>query len=91
MLDVVSKALSEENCLWNRYLMDFLVYKLHISPEDSSGDIVQKILHIFLGHTYAHTVVNRLSSLHVTFHIYPLEIARLVSLLRPLNKLIKVR
>ena len=82
--------MSKEYELWNRYFNDFVLHKLQLDSEDSSGDIAQQILHTFLGQLHHLEALERIVSLHTYLHVYQLDMARIGTVLRPLNKLNEV-
>ena len=80
-------AISKHNELWNRYFSDFICYKLQVDSFNSSEGIVQEILHTFLGHLHQLEARERIIRLHIQLNICQLDLAKLVSLFRPLDKL----
>ena len=82
--------MSGDNELWLVYFNDFMLHKLQLDSEDSPEDIAQKILHSLLGQLHEFETLERVVSLHTYLHVYQLNLARMASVLRPLNKLNKV-
>ena len=91
ILDVVAHGISNHAELWNRYFSDFVLHKLQLDSEDSSGIIAQKILHTTLMHQlHSLDALKRLVFLHTYLHVYQLDLARMAANLRPLSKLKEV-
>jgi len=82
--------MSKDVELWHRYFNDFVLHKLHLDSEDSAGGIAQQILHTFLGQLHQREALDRIIGLHTYLHVYQLDLAKMASVLRPLNKLQKV-
>ena len=91
ILILVTEAISKHSELWKRYFNDFAWYKLQLDSENSSGGIAQQILHAYLGHIHELKAMERMISLHTHLHVYQLNLAKVASRLRPLDKLHKVR
>ncbi len=91
ILELVGKAMSNNAELWDRYFNDFVLHKLRLDSEDSAGGIAQKILQTFMSQLQQLTALERLINLHAYLHVYQLDLAKMASVLRPLNKLHKVR
>ena len=75
------------NCegLWQKYLDDFTHQKLHLDLE-SSG-ISHKIMLAAFGKLDKKDQFTRLAILHTYVHIHKLDLARVVAILRPLDKI----
>ena len=82
--------MSKDIDLWDRYFNDFVLHKLRLDSEDSSSGIAQQILHTFLGQLHQLESLERVVGLHSYLHVYQLDLAKMASVLRPLNKLQKV-
>ncbi len=91
VLELVAKAMSNDVELWNRYFNDFVLLKLRLDSEDSVGGIAQQILHTFMSQLHGLEALDRVINLHAYLHVYQLDLAKMASVLRPLNKLHKVR
>ena len=87
MLEVVAKAISNDIDLWNMYFIDFILHKLRL---DSEGGIAQQMLYTFMRELHSLEALERVINLHAYLHVYQLDLAKLASNLRPLNKLHKV-
>ena len=80
--------MTDSDDLWNRYFTDFLHCILHL--DDSAGAIGHRILHAALGKLEDQNVINRIAILHVYFHVHKLNMAKLIAILRPLDKIQQV-
>ena len=78
-------ALLDDNELWQKYLEDFTHQKLHL--DFSSTGISHKILQVAFGKLEERDALHRLAILHVYVHIHKLNLAKVVSILRPLDKI----
>lgn len=90
VLELVASAMSDDNELWKRYFNDFVLHKLQLDSEDSAGGIAQQILHTFMSQLHSLKALERIVNLHAYLHVYQLDLAKMASILRPLNKLHKV-
>ena len=90
-LSLVAEAMSKDDDLWVRYFNDYVLHELRLDSEDSSSGIAQQILHTFLGQLHQLESLERIVGLHSYLHVYQLDLAKMASVLRPLNKLQKVR
>ena len=84
-LSVAIQALSENDSLWQKYLEDFTHQKLHL--EYGNTGTGHKILRAAFGKLEKREAFLRLSILHVYVHIHKLNLAKVVSILRPLDKI----
>lgn len=84
-LSVAIQALSENDTLWQKYLEDFTHQKLHL--EYGNTGTGHKILRAAFGKLEKREAFLRLSILHVYVHIHKLNLAKVVSILRPLDKI----
>lgn len=71
--------------LWKRYLDDFTRHKLHL--DFGSTGISHKILRVAFGKLEEQAALQRLAILHVYVHIHKLNLAKVVSVLRPLERI----
>ncbi len=71
--------------LWQRYLEDFTHHKLHL--DFGSTGISHKILRVAFGKLEEQAALQRLAILHVYVHIHKLNLAKVVSVLRPLDRI----
>lgn len=85
VLSVAIHSLLEQEELWQSYLEDFTRQKLHL--EFGSTGICNKILHTAFGTLVQRGALERLSILHVYVHTHKLSLARVVSVLRPLDRI----
>ena len=90
MLELVVRAMSNDVDLWIRYFNDFVLHKLRLDSEDSAGGIAQQMLYTFMSQLHKLEALERVINLHAYLHVYQLDLAKLASILRPLNKLHKV-
>ena len=71
--------------LWDFYFSDFIARTLHLERQES---ISQKILRAFFIQLYQEkTVLDRVVQLHVYMNVYHLELAKMATVLRPLDKI----
>ena len=84
ILSVGVDALLSVDCLWNKYLEDFTHQKLHL--EYGSSGISDKVLSAAFGKLENRSPVQRLAILHVYVHVHKLNLAKVVSILRPLDQ-----
>ena len=89
-LSLVANAMSKDIDLWIRYFNDFVLHKLRLDSEDSSSGIAQQILYNFLEQLHLLESLERVVGLHSYLHVYQLDLAKMASVLWPLNKLQKV-
>ncbi len=71
--------------LWQRYLEDFTHHKLHL--DFGTAGISHKILRVAFGKLEEQLPLQRLAILHVYVHIHKLNLAKVVSVLRPLERI----
>ena len=90
VLELVARAMSDDVELWTRYFNDFVLHKLRLDSEDSAGGIAQQMLYTFMSQLHSLEALKRVIHLHAYLHVYQLDLAKLASILRPLNKLHKV-
>lgn len=84
-LSVAIQALCENDSLWQKYLEDFTHQKLHL--EYGNTGTGHKILRAAFGKLEKREAFLRLAILHVYVHIHKLNLAKVVSILRPLDKI----
>ena len=86
------KAMSQHGELWQRYFTEFNLHKLHLeSPSDVTEGIAQQILYAYFGSLHQQEAAVRIVGLHAYVHVYHLDVAKLATILRPLDKIQKVR
>ena len=78
-------ALLEEDTLWRKYLEDFTHQKLRL--EFGNAGISHKVLRAAFGRLEERNALQRLAILHVYVHVHKLNLAKVVSILRPLDKI----
>lgn len=71
--------------LWQRYFDDFIRYKLRLNTGE--GAISQEILKAFFGQLHQQEATIRMINLHVYIRVYQLDLAKMATVLRPLDKL----
>ena len=86
-LSITLKAICRHGDLWQRYFEDFTLYRLHL---ESGGGLAKQILEAFLGEILKDEPTERLASLHIYVRVYPLDIAKITTILRPVCKLREV-
>ncbi len=90
ILELVARAISSDVELWNMYFNDFVLHKLRLDSEDSAGGIAQQMLHTFMSELHSLKALERVINLHAYIHVCQLNLAKLASILRSLNKVHKV-
>ena len=74
--------------IWGFYFSDFLACTLHL---ESSEGISQRILHAFFIQLHQEkTLLERVAQLHVYMNVYHLELAKMATVLRPLDQIQRV-
>ena len=69
--------------LWDYYFSDFIAHTLHL---DSTDGISQRIMRAFFAQLdQERTVLERVVQLHVYMDVYHLELAKMATVLRPLD------
>ena len=86
-VEVVAEAMQRDDSLWTHYCEDFIWYKLHLSPEKTLFG--QDILPLYIGSDVLDCTdaLSKLVSLHVRLHVYQLDIAKVIKVLKPISKL----
>ena len=79
------QVMRKTDFLWQKYLEDFTHQKLRL--EFGSTGISQKVLRAAFGNLEERNVVQRLAVLHVYVNIHKLNLAKVVSILRPLEQI----
>lgn len=82
---VALQALLRHESLWQKYLEDFTHHKLHLDL-DNPG-ISHKIMLAAFGKLEEQDQFTRLAVLHAYMHVHKLNLARVASILRPLDKI----
>lgn len=85
MLAVAVNALLRNDGLWQKYLEDFTRQKLHL--DYSNSGISHKILQAAFGKLEERDALQRIAILHIYVHVHKLNLARVASVLRPLDKI----
>ena len=83
------EAMGRHFDLWQRYFDDFLLHKLRLGGLRGEA-ISQRILHVFFGQLHEQGVIVRMVSLHCYIRIYQLNLAKMATILRPLNQIQQV-
>lgn len=79
------KAMEENPEIWEYYFSDFISSMLHL---ESSDGISQRILRaFFMGLKQEKSILERLVQLHVYMDVYHLELAKMATVLRPLDRI----
>ena len=78
-------SLLENDDLWQKYLEDFTYHKLHL--DFSNTGLSYKILQAAFGKLEEQGALQRLATLHVYVHVHKLNLAKVASLLRPLDRI----
>ncbi len=74
--------------LWQHYFADFTLRKLHLeSGVEGKSGITEQILVSYFGQLHQQETVTRVVILHVYIRVYQLDLARMATVLRPLNKI----
>ena len=84
-LTVALRAILNSEALWERYLQDFAHQKLHLDLRIPG--ISRKIMQAAFGKLGNQDLLTRLSILHVYVHVHKLNLARVVAILHPLDKI----
>ncbi len=79
------QALIKSDDLWQKYLEDFTRQKLRL--EFGNTGISHKILRAAFGKLEKRSAVQRLALLHVYIHMHKVNLAKVVSILRPLDQI----
>ena len=85
ILSLAVDAMLKDNDLWLKYLEDFTHQRLHL--DFGSSGISNKILLAAFGKLEDKDALQRLAILHVYVHIHKLNLAKVASVLRPLDKI----
>ncbi len=84
-LSLTIDALKTSDNLWQKYLEDFTRQKLRL--EFGNTGISNKIYHAAFGKLEKRTAIQRLALLHVYVHMHKVNLAKVVSILRPLDQI----
>ena len=84
-LVVALKALLNHDTLWQKYLTDFTHQKLHLDL--ASPGVSHKIMLAAFGKLEDQDQFTRLAVLHAYIHVHKLNLARVASILRPLDRI----
>lgn len=82
---VALQALLRHESLWQKYLEDFTHHKLHLDL--GNPGISRKIMLAAFGKLEEQDQFTRLAVLHAYMHVHKLNLARVASVLRPLDKI----
>lgn len=75
--------------LWQNYLEDFTHQKLRL--EFGNSGISHKVVQAAFGKLEERSAVQRVAVLHVYIHLHKLNLAKIVSILRPLDQIEKAK
>lgn len=75
--------------LWQNYLEDFTHQKLRL--EFGNSGISHKVLRAAFGKLEERSAIQRIAVLHVYIHLHKLNLAKIVSILRPLDQIEKAK
>ncbi len=90
-LSVALKSMSLHVALWQHYFSDFTLRKLHLeSGVEGESGITEQILICYFGQLHQQETVSRIVTLHAYIRVYQLDLARMATVLRPLNEIQKV-
>ena len=84
-ISLTIQALIKSESLWQQYLEDFTRQKLRL--EFGNTGISHKILRAAFGKLEKRNAVQRLALLHVYVHMHKVNLAKVVSILRPLDQI----
>lgn len=84
-ISITVQALMKSDNLWQKYLEDFTRQKLRL--EFGSTGISHKILRAAFGKLEKRNAIQRLALLHVYIHMHRVNLAKVVSILRPLDQI----
>lgn len=85
MISVAVRAMISSDGLWQNYLEDFTHQKLRL--EFGNSGISHKVLQAAFGKLEERGAVQRVAVLHVYIHLHKLNLAKIVSILRPLDQI----
>ena len=85
MISVAVRAMMSLDGLWQNYLEDFTHQKLRL--EFGNSGISHKVLQAAFGKLEERSAVQRVAVLHVYIHLHKLNLAKIVSILRPLDQI----
>lgn len=80
--------------LWHNYFNDFISYKLKLADQycyGSQGDYAQQILRTYLESLHYKEALCRIAELHCYFSVHQLQLAKVATILRHLDKIERVR
>ena len=89
VVSVAVKAMKSVDGLWQNYLEDFTHQKLRL--EFGNSGISQKVLQAAFGKLEERSAIQRVAVLHVYIHLHKLNLAKIVSILRPLDQIEKAK
>jgi len=73
--------------LWDYYFNDFISHALHLEDSCRFEDITQQILKAFFSKLYQEAMLERVVQLHVYNNMYHLNLAKMATVLRTLNRI----
>lgn len=85
MISVAVRAMMSLDGLWQNYLEDFTHQKLRL--EFGNSGISHKVLQAAFGKLEERSALQRVAVLHVYIHLHKLNLAKIVSILRPLDQI----
>lgn len=88
-MSVAVRAMKSVNGLWQKYLEDFTHQKLRL--EFGNSGISHKVLRAAFGKLEERSAIQRVAVLHVYIHLHKLNLAKIVSILRPLDQIEKAK
>lgn len=88
-MSVAIRAMKSIDSLWQDYLEDFTHQKLRL--EFGNSGLSHKVLRAAFGKLEERSAVQRVAVLHVYIHLHKLNLAKIVSILRPLDKIEKTK
>lgn len=88
LLKVAVTAIGEHETLWQRYWKDFVANRFHLDVREDK--LTFNLLNLTFAHRFASLDTQKLVMLHATAYTNQIDLARLVSSLRSIQKLQKV-
>ena len=88
-MSVAIRAMKSVDSLWQNYLEDFTHQKLRL--EFGNSGLSHKVLRAAFGKLEERSAVQRVAVLHVYIHLHKLNLAKIVSILRPLDNIEKAK
>lgn len=95
----IDKMASDQN-LWKRYFTDFITHKLKLAGPDpypnlyndtKDDNIAQKVWNTYFEQLHMVEMPQRLVELHCYTNIYHVDLAKMATILHPLDKIERVR